>query len=47
MEKFETIPSLSQQQHDSVDSDTPPPNEGGAKTWIKANEFATKEARRW
>jgi hypothetical protein len=48
MEEFETIPPLSQQQHDSKDSDTPPPKlkRGWAKTWMKANVFATKEARR-
>jgi hypothetical protein len=46
MEEFETIPLLSQQQHALKDSDTPPPKlrRGGTKTWIKANDFATKEA---
>jgi hypothetical protein len=46
MEEFETIPPLSQQQHDSSDKDTPPPKRrrGWAKTWIKAKDVATKEA---
>jgi hypothetical protein len=46
MEEFETIPPLSQQQHDSSDKDTPPPKQrrGVAKTWIKAKDFAPLEA---
>jgi hypothetical protein len=44
LEYIETIPPLSQQQQDLKDSDTLPPKlrRGWAKTWMKANDFATK-----